>query len=108
LIQAYSGKVGDFGGLTDSGQPWLPWGSPRLWQWGASWIDAVNDPSNALFLDIGPGDFLVHHAISLGVHTTVLILVKGALDARGSKLMPDKKRVRLQLPLRRPRERWYL
>nr|GEV48505.1 putative mitochondrial protein [Tanacetum cinerariifolium] len=39
----------------------------------------------------GPGDFLVHHAIALGLHTTTLILVKGALDARGSKLMPDKK-----------------
>ncbi|CAL0305828.1 unnamed protein product [Lupinus luteus] len=37
------------------------------------------------------GDFLVHHAIALGLHTTTLILVKGALDARGSKLMPDKK-----------------
>jgi hypothetical protein len=31
------------------------------------------------------------HAITLGLHTTTLILVKGALDARGSKLMPDKK-----------------
>ncbi|KAL6515380.1 hypothetical protein OROMI_034120 [Orobanche minor] len=40
---------------------------------------------------IGSGDFLVHHAISLGLHTTTLILVKGALDVRGSKLMPDKK-----------------
>ncbi|KAH0655643.1 hypothetical protein KY285_030525 [Solanum tuberosum] len=39
----------------------------------------------------GPGDFLVHHAIALGLHTTTLILVKGALDARGSKLMPVKK-----------------
>merc|ERR1711908_20062 len=28
---------------------------------------------------------------ALGLHTTTLILVKGALDARGSKLMPDKK-----------------
>jgi photosystem I P700 chlorophyll a apoprotein A2 len=44
-----------------------------------------------LFLTIGPGDFLVHHAIALGLHTTTLILVKGSLDARGSKLMPDKK-----------------
>lgn len=34
---------------------------------------------------------MVHHAIALGLHTTTLILVKGALDARGSKLMPDKK-----------------
>ncbi|KAG5568870.1 hypothetical protein H5410_064114 [Solanum commersonii] len=40
---------------------------------------------------VGSGDFLVHHAIALGLHTTTLILVKGALDARGSKLMPDKK-----------------
>ena len=27
--------------------------------------------------------------LELHVHTTTLILVKGALDARGSKLMPD-------------------
>lgn len=42
-------------------------------------------------MKIGPGDFLVHHAIALGLHTTTLILIKGALDARGSRLMPDKK-----------------
>ena len=35
--------------------------------------------------------FLVHHAIALGLHTTALILIKGALDARGTKLIPDKK-----------------
>ncbi|AOY80196.1 photosystem I core protein PsaB [Moorena producens JHB] len=55
------------------------------------WLDAINSGTNSLFLTIGPGDFLVHHAIALGLHTTTLILVKGALDARGSKLMPDKK-----------------
>ncbi|WOD41193.1 photosystem I core protein PsaB [Nodosilinea sp. E11] len=55
------------------------------------WFDAINSNANSLFLTIGPGDFLVHHAIALGLHTTTLILVKGALDARGSKLMPDKK-----------------
>ncbi|GCE64539.1 photosystem I core protein PsaB [cyanobiont of Ornithocercus magnificus] len=54
------------------------------------WLGAING-NNDLFLPIGPGDFLVHHAIALGLHTTTLILVKGALDARGSKLMPDKK-----------------
>ena len=55
------------------------------------WLDGINSGTNSLFLTIGPGDFLVHHAIALGLHTTTLILVKGALDARGSKLMPDKK-----------------
>ena len=55
------------------------------------WLQAINAGDNSLFLTIGPGDLLVHHAIALGLHTTTLILVKGALDARGSKLMPDKK-----------------
>nr|YP_010261070.1 photosystem I p700 apoprotein A2 [Cephaleuros parasiticus]UIB39011.1 photosystem I p700 apoprotein A2 [Cephaleuros parasiticus] len=62
--------------------------------WLSGWLSSINN----IFLTIGPGDFLVHHAIGLlkifktcGLHTTTLILVKGALDARGSKLMPDKK-----------------
>ncbi|NET36004.1 MAG: photosystem I core protein PsaB [Cyanothece sp. SIO1E1] len=59
--------------------------------WLPGWLDAINSGSNSLFLTIGPGDFLIHHAIALGLHTTALILIKGALDARGSKLMPDKK-----------------
>ena len=59
--------------------------------WLPGWLDAINNNTNSLFLTIGPGDFLIHHAIALGLHTTTLILVKGALDARGSKLMPDKK-----------------
>ncbi|KAH7571039.1 hypothetical protein JRO89_XS05G0243200 [Xanthoceras sorbifolium] len=46
---------------------------------------------NDVMLAFGPGDFLVHHAIALGLHTTTLILVNDALDARGFKLMPDKK-----------------
>jgi photosystem I P700 chlorophyll a apoprotein A2 len=59
--------------------------------WLPGWLDAVNNSTNSLFLTIGPGDFYVHHAIALGLHVTTLVLVKGALDARGSKLMPDKK-----------------
>ncbi|NJK63473.1 MAG: photosystem I core protein PsaB [Synechococcaceae cyanobacterium SM2_3_1] len=59
--------------------------------WLPGWLEAINNLQGSLFLPIGPGDFLVHHAIALGLHTTTLILVKGALDARGSKLMPDKK-----------------
>ncbi|AFY74264.1 photosystem I core protein PsaB [Synechococcus sp. PCC 7502] len=64
----------------NAGNVWLP-----------GWLQAINAGDNSLFLTIGPGDLLVHHAIALGLHTTTLILVKGALDARGSKLMPDKK-----------------
>ncbi|KAM3360712.1 hypothetical protein P3S68_015566 [Capsicum galapagoense] len=59
--------------------------------WLSGWLNVVNENSNSLFLTMDPGDFLVHHTIYLGLHTTTLILVKGVLDARGSKLMPDKK-----------------
>ncbi len=59
--------------------------------WLRNWAETINSNKNSLFLEIGPGDFLIHHAIALGLHVTTLILVKGALDARGSKLMPDKK-----------------
>jgi len=38
----------------------------------------------------GPGDFLAVHAVALGLHTTTLILLKGALDSKGSRLLPDK------------------
>ncbi|MBE9029230.1 photosystem I core protein PsaB [filamentous cyanobacterium LEGE 11480] len=88
-VQASSGKLlYGFGTLLSdpssmasaSGAVYLP-----------GWLDAINNTANSLFLSIGPGDFLVHHAIALGLHVTTLILVKGALDARGSKLMPDKK-----------------
>ena len=88
FVQAASGKalygfdvlLSNPDSLAQTGAAYLP-----------GWLDAINSGTNSLFLSIGPGDFLVHHAIALGLHTTVLILVKGALDARGSKLMPDKK-----------------
>jgi len=42
------------------------------------------------YSSLGPGDFLAYHAIALGLHVTSLILLKGALDSKGSSLMPDK------------------
>jgi photosystem I P700 chlorophyll a apoprotein A2 len=89
-IQAASGKaLYGFNILLSSSDSIATRAGENLWLPG--WLKGINDTNNSLFLDIGPGDFLVHHAIALGLHTTTLILVKGALDARGSKLMPDKK-----------------
>jgi photosystem I P700 chlorophyll a apoprotein A2 len=90
FIQAASGKaVYELNTLLSSSTSPATVAGSQLWLPG--WLDAINDNKNDLFLKIGPGDFLVHHAIALGLHVTALILVKGALDARGSKLMPDKK-----------------
>jgi photosystem I P700 chlorophyll a apoprotein A2 len=89
-IQAASGKaVYEFNVLLSSASSPATTAGNQVWLPG--WLDAINNNKNDLFLKIGPGDFLVHHAIALGLHVTTLILVKGALDARGSKLMPDKK-----------------
>jgi len=89
-IQGASGRtLYGFNNFLSSSDSVATLASSKLWL--PNWLDAINDNKNSLFLPIGPGDFLVHHAIALGLHTTTLILVKGALDARGSKLMPDKK-----------------
>ena len=34
-------------------------------------------------MPLGPGDLLFHHAIGLGLHVSILILLKGSLDASG-------------------------
>ena len=39
---------------------------------------------------LGAGDFLAYHSVSLGLHVTSLVLIKGALDSQGTSLMPDK------------------
>nr|YP_009294008.1 photosystem I P700 chlorophyll a apoprotein A2 [Hildenbrandia rubra]AOM67250.1 photosystem I P700 chlorophyll a apoprotein A2 [Hildenbrandia rubra] len=89
-IQASSGKLlYGFNTLLSSTDSIAFKASNNVWLPG--WLEAINQSNNSLFLPIGPGDFLVHHAIALGLHVTALILIKGALDARGSKLMPDKK-----------------
>ena len=65
----------------------------RLALWaGKRQLEAPYQPYTLSFCrsPTGPGDLLAHHAIALGLHVTILILFKGSLDARGSKLMPDK------------------
>jgi photosystem I P700 chlorophyll a apoprotein A2 len=83
-IQAASGKlVYGFDVLLSSNDSPATIASSQVWLPG--WTEAINSGKNSLFLTIGPGDFLVHHAIALALHTTTLILVKGALDARALK-----------------------
>ena len=90
-IQAASGKLLWFNVLLSSSDDPATIAMIKWLQVGQKQLIAVK----IIFLTIGPADFLVHHAIALAA---ALILVKGALDARGSKLMPDK-RFRLQFPM---------
>jgi len=68
LIQASSGKSMYGYGLFESVNP------------SSGWVQTVNKSAGSLLLPIGPGDMLAHHAIALGLHITVLILIKGALE----------------------------
>ncbi|KAL0294258.1 UNVERIFIED_CONTAM: Photosystem I chlorophyll a apoprotein A1 [Sesamum calycinum] len=46
----------------------------------------------------GTADFLVHHIHAFTIHVTVLILLKGVLFARSSRLIPDKANLGFRFP----------
>ena len=54
-------------------------------------------------MPLGPGDLLFHHAIGLGLHVSILILLKGSLDASGSKLIPHTRADKLATPFKQVR-----
>ena len=65
-IQASSGKaMYGFDVLLSSSSSVASSASSNIWLPG--WLDAINSGKNSLFLPIGPGDFLVHHAIALAL-----------------------------------------
>ena len=49
-------------------------------------------------IPLGTADFLVHHIHAFTIHVTVLILLKGVLFARNSRLIPDKATLGFRFP----------
>lgn len=49
-------------------------------------------------IPLGTSDFLVHHIHAFTIHVTVLILLKGVLFARSSRLIPDKYNLGFRFP----------
>ena len=47
---------------------------------------------------LGTADFMVHHIHAFTIHVTVLILLKGVLFARNSRLIPDKANLGFAFP----------
>jgi photosystem I P700 chlorophyll a apoprotein A1 len=47
---------------------------------------------------LGTADFMVHHIHAFTIHVTVLILLKGLLYARSSRLIPDKASLGFRFP----------
>jgi len=49
-------------------------------------------------ISLGTADFMVHHIHAFTIHVTVLILLKGVLFSRNSRLIPDKANLGFRFP----------
>ena len=49
-------------------------------------------------MQLGTADFMIHHIHAFTIHVTVLILLKGLLYARNSRLIPDKANLGFRFP----------
>jgi photosystem I P700 chlorophyll a apoprotein A2 len=72
IVQQFSGKA--------------LYGTRISFPWG---LDRLNKSFGSLISPVLQGDLLAAHAVALGLHISVLILLKSSLDARQSKLMPQ-------------------
>jgi len=61
-------------------------------------VVAVNGKIAMMPIKLGTADFMVHHIHAFTIHVTVLILLKGMLFARSSRLIPDKANLGFRFP----------
>ncbi len=72
-------------------------GAPVSYAWGGG-IVAVGDKIAMMPIPLGTADFLIHHIHAFTIHVTVLVLLKGVLFARSSRLVPDKANLGFRFP----------
>jgi photosystem I P700 chlorophyll a apoprotein A1 len=65
--------------------------------WGGDVI-SVGGKVAIMPIPLGTADFIVHHIHAFTIHVTVLILLKGVLYARSSRLIPDKATLGFRFP----------
>ncbi|MCJ2544139.1 photosystem I core protein PsaA [Thermostichus vulcanus] len=61
-------------------------------------IVAIGGKVSMMPMVLGTADFMVHHIHAMTIHITVLILLKGVLFARSSRLIPDKGKLGFRFP----------
>ncbi|MGD1903494.1 MAG: photosystem I core protein PsaA [Geitlerinemataceae cyanobacterium] len=61
-------------------------------------VVAVAGKVAAAPMTLGTADFMVHHIHAFTIHVTALILLKGVLYARSSRLIPDKAELGFRFP----------
>ncbi|MGA1474151.1 MAG: photosystem I core protein PsaA, partial [Prochlorothrix sp.] len=75
--------------------PWVEAATSPVW--GGETI-AVGGKVAMSAIPLGTADFMVHHIHAFTIHVTVLILLKGVLYARNSRLVPDKSELGFAFP----------
>nr|YP_010903701.1 photosystem I P700 apoprotein A1 [Hypnea wynnei]WCH56553.1 photosystem I P700 apoprotein A1 [Hypnea wynnei] len=61
-------------------------------------IISVGNKIAMMPIKLGTADFMVHHIHAFTIHVSVLILVKGFLFSRNSRLIPDKSNLGFRFP----------
>jgi len=61
-------------------------------------IISVGNKVAMMPISLGTADFMVHHIHAFTIHVTVLILLKGVLFSRNSRLIPDKANLGFRFP----------
>jgi photosystem I P700 chlorophyll a apoprotein A1 len=61
-------------------------------------IVSVGNKVAMMPISLGTADFMVHHIHAFTIHVTVLILLKGVLFSRNSRLIPDKANLGFRFP----------
>ncbi|NES80696.1 MAG: photosystem I core protein PsaA [Moorea sp. SIO2B7] len=61
-------------------------------------VVAVGGKVAMMPITLGTADFMVHHIHAFTIHVTVLILLKGFLFSRSSRLIPDKANLGFRFP----------
>ena len=71
-------------------------------------VVAVGNKVAMMPIALGTADFMVHHIHAFTIHVTVLILLKGVLFSRNSRLIPDKANLGFRFPCDGPGRGGYL
>jgi photosystem I P700 chlorophyll a apoprotein A1 len=70
---------------------------PASYAFGGEMI-TVGNKIAMMPIELGTADFMVHHIHAFTIHVTVLILLKGVLYSRNSRLIPDKSELGFRFP----------
>lgn len=88
--------------ISDNGIQLKPIFANLLWELrgGGSkiYVNVMDSRVSTSWQELGTSDFLVHHIHAFTIHVTLLILVKGVLNSRSSRLVADKSLLGFRYP----------